>query len=419
MISIPNGKKTVLDNGLRILTEEIPAMRSVALGIMAGVGSGEEPPELAGISHYIEHMMFKGTSKRSAYDIAHALDAVGGKLNAYTSKEITLYYAVVLDRHIEIAIDVLSDMVLGSIYDPKEMELEKGVVLEEIKMYEDTPDELIHDYFASCILAGHPLGRPTLGQAETIASLTREKLLQYVHDYYSPKNLIISLAGAVPADAAERLAARFGTLDRAQTPQPQPPSQHQSGVFLKRKKTEQAHLCLGGEGPSHEAEDRYAFAVLDVILGGTMSSRLFQEVREKRGLAYAIYSTTSPFRSTGLSYVYSGTSPENISQVVEIILSQFTLLKREGLSVAELERAKEYLKGSLVLGMESSSARMGYLAKSELHHGRIVPIDEIFGKIDRVDNEAVIAAANRYFDLQKLALAVIADLEELPVKSLV
>lgn len=418
MTTIPQAKKTVLPNGLRIVTEEIPALRSVSLGILAGVGSGNEALKEAGLSHYIEHMMFKGTKKRTAYEIAHALDAIGGKMNAYTSKETTVYYAVVLDKHIDIQIDVLSDMILDSLFDTKEMEIEKGVILEEIKMYEDTPDELIHDYFAERILHGHPLGQPTIGHADSVKAMRRENIIDYVNRFYSPHNMVISLAGAIPSNVVDLLKPYWEKFEGKKIVHKQPHPEIKGSISLKKKKTEQTHLCLGTKGPSQLDEDRFAFAILDNIMGGSMSSHLFQEVREKRGLAYAIYSTSSPFRDLGIAYTYAGISKENLEQVVDLILQEFGRMKKDGLTAAEIERAKEYMKGTTVLGLESTAARMSYIMRSEFYYDRVITIDEVFDKIDKVTNDDIIRLANQYFRDEFLTLAVIGDMEELPIKAL-
>lgn len=415
---IPNAKILTLDNGIKLLLEEIPSMRSVSMGILVGAGSGNEAPPESGISHFIEHMTFKGTAKRSAYEIAHALDAVGGKMNAFTGKEMTMYYAVVLDKHIDIAIDVLSDIVLNSSFNPKEMETEKGVVLEEIKMYEDTPDELIHDLFTEKILHGHPLGAPTIGHAATISAIQRADILNYRKKLYSPSNILISLAGAIPPDVADRIKPFFASFDGQAVVHGQAVPSLKGGIYLRPKKTEQVHLCLGAKGPSQVDEDRYPFAILDDILGGSMSSRLFQEVREKRGLVYSIYSTSSPFRDFGLSYVYAGTSKENLQQVVDLILEQIVKIKKEGITKADLEKGKEYLKGTLVLGLESTSSRMSWLAKSEFYYGRMITIDEIFEQVDKVTQDDIVRLANQYFRNEYLTLAVIGDFEELPIKKI-
>jgi predicted Zn-dependent peptidase len=418
MMVIPSSKKTVLKNGLRLVTEEIPAMRSVAMGIFVGTGSGNENREESGISHLIEHMAFKGTKKRSAYDIAHALDAVGGRMNAYTSKETTAYYAMVLDKHIDTAIDVLSDILLNSQFDPKAIELEKGVILEEIKMYEDAPDELVHDYFASKILHGHPIGKPTIGFKKTVKSFKRTDIKKYQKKWYSPKNAVVSLAGAIPKDLNKRLTPYFADWQGPETAPPGPPHEIKGSINLKKKKTEQVHLCLGVKGVSQVDADRYPYAILDNILGGTMSSRLFQEVREKRGLAYSIFSTSSPFHNFGITYVYAGTSRENMQTVIDLILDQFRKIKKEGVKPDELERAREYLKGTLVLGLESTAARMSWLAKSEYYYNRTMTIDEIFDKVDKVTQDDIVRLANKFFKNEYLTLAVIGDFDRLPIKEI-
>ncbi|MEE8637484.1 MAG: pitrilysin family protein [Candidatus Margulisiibacteriota bacterium] len=415
---IPRSKKTTLKNGLRILTEQIPSMRSVAMGILVGAGTENETKEESGISHFIEHMTFKGTSKRSAYDIAHTLDAVGGKINAYTTKEYTVYFAVVLDKHVDVAIDVLFDMLQNSLFDPKAVEIEKGVVLEEIKMYEDTPDELIHDFFAEKILHGHPIGKPTIGLEETVKSIKREDILGYREKWYSPQNTIVSLAGAIPQGISGKLKSYLQSWKGEKTVPPPLIPEIKGSLNLKKKKTEQVHLCLGVKGVSQTDEERYPYAILDNVLGGSMSSRLFQEVREKRGLAYSIFSTSSPFRNFGISYVYAGTSKENLKQVLDLILEQFANIKKEGIKPEELKRAKEYLKGTLVLGMEATSSRMNWLAKSEYYYDRTMTIDEIFEKVDKVTQDDIISLANKFFQDEYLTLAVIGDLEELPIKEI-
>jgi predicted Zn-dependent peptidase len=418
MTTIPQARKFILPNGIRVLTEEIPSLRSVAMGIMLGAGSGSETAKESGISHYIEHMLFKGTQKRSAFEIAHALDAVGGKINAYTGKELTMYYAVVLDQHIAIAIDVLCDMVINSVFDPKEMEVEKGVILEEIKMYEDTPDELIHDFFTEQILHGHPLGLPTIGHADAVKAIQRDDIIHYCRRLYSPQNMIISLAGAIPPDVKEKLTPYFANFEGPAVRPDQREAEIKGVLRLKQKKTEQTHLCLGTRGPSQLDEDRYAFAILENILGGSMSSRLFQEVREKRGLVYSIFATTCPFRDFGLAYVYAGTSKENLPQVLDLTLEQFVKFKKEGISQEEMEKGKEYLKGTLVLGLESTSSRMSWMTKSEFYYNRIITVDEVFEKINKVTNDDIVRLAQQYFRDEYLTLAVIGDMEELPVKEL-
>lgn len=417
-MSIPNAKKHIIENGLQIVTEQIPSMRSVAMGILVGAGSGNETKDESGYSHFIEHMAFKGTKKRSAFEIAHALDSVGGKINAYTGKEQTVFYSVVLDKHIDIAIDVLTDILFNSRFDPNDIELEKGVVLEEIKMYEDTPDELIHDLFAEKILHGHPIGKPTIGTRKIIKSIKRDSIRKYQKKWYTPDNIIISLAGAIPKDVINKLKPYLGKWHNKKAPRPQTFLKIKGSISLKKKKIEQVHLCLGVKGLSQRDEDRYPYAILDNILGGSMTSRLFQEVREKRGLAYSIFSTSSPFKDFGITYVYAGTSQENLVQVVDLILEQFRSIKKHGVKKSELTRAKEFLKGTLVLGLESTAARMSWLAKSEFYYNRIITIDEIFKKVDKATQDDIIRLANKFFRDEFLTLAVIGNIAELPIKEI-
>jgi len=417
-MKIPNSKKTILKNGLTILTEEIPSLRSVAMGVLVGAGSGNESESEAGLSHLIEHMVFKGTKKRSAYEIAHTLDAVGGKMNAYTGKDVTMYYAVTLDKHLDIAMDILADLLLNARFEERLMLAEKSVILEEIKMYEDTPDELIHDYFAGKILHGHPIGRPTIGTVESVKGFGRKDILEYQKKWYTPHNTIISLAGAIPKDALARLKKYFEKWEGTGSMQAPESVEIMGSMHLQKKKTEQVHLCLGTKGVSQVDEDRYTYSLLDNILGGSMSSRLFQEIREKRGLAYSVYSTAAPFKHFGIAYVYAGCSKENLEEVIGLILKQFSLFKKEGVSKEELDRARENLKGSLVLGLESTSARMSWMAKTEFFLDNVKTIDDIFAEVDKVTQDDIMRLANRYFKDKYLTLAVIGDLNKLPIDKL-
>jgi len=412
-MAIPKSKITVLPGGIKLLTEKMDEVRSVAMGIVVGAGSGLETDPLAGISHFIEHMAFKGTKKRSAFDIASEMDAVGGKMNAYTSKELTTYYAVVLDEHLNIAVDVLSDIFTNSVYDPKEMELEKGVIVEEIKMYEDTPDELIHDLFTEVIFHGHPLGRPTIGSEATVRSINRENILDFIKTLYTPDNTIIALAGNIEHDDAVRMiepvfSGMKGTFPKTKRTAPTIKKESR----LKKKKTEQVHICLGTLGPSQLDDDRYAFSCLDTVLGGSMSSRLFQEVREKRGLAYSIYSYNAALKDCGLYIVYAGTSKENFKKVIDLTIEEFNKIKKNGITREELERSKEHMKGSLVLGLESTSSRMSYIAKSQFYFDRVITIDEIFEKVDKVTLDDVVKIANKYLKDEYLTLTAIGDIAE-------
>lgn len=412
-MTIPEYKKTVLLNGLKLLTETMKNVRSVAMGIVVGAGSGLEADPQAGISHFIEHMAFKGTKKRTAFDIASEMDAVGGKMNAWTSKELTTFYSVTLDKHIDIAVDVLSDIFLHSIYDPKEMETEKGVILEEIKMYEDTPDELVHDMFTEVIYHGHPLGRPTIGNEKTVRSIQRDNIIDYTKHLYTPDNTIIALAGNIEhEEVVQLIEPAFSAMKGKLALKKQSPPTLKKASKIKHKKTEQVHMCLGVKGPSQTDEDRYTFSVLDTVLGGSMSSRLFQEVREKRGLAYSIYSYNGALKNAGLYVVYAGTSKENFKKVVDLTIKEFNKIKKNGITKEEMQRSKEHIKGSIVLGLESTSSRMGWLAKSEFYYNRIITIDEIFEQIDKVTHDDIINAANKYIKDEYLTLTAIGDLTE-------
>jgi predicted Zn-dependent peptidase len=414
-MKIPNSEKTVLDNGLRVITESIPTLRSSALGIIVGAGSNDELDDEAGLTHFIEHMAFKGTNRRSAFQIAQELDAVGGRLNAYTSKEYTVYYSVVLDKHLNIASDVISDIFLNPALKDPDIQMEKGVIIEEINMYEDSPDEIIHDLFAETILHGHPAGKPTIGNKSSVSGFAQDSFVKYRDRLYKPDNVIISAAGNLDNKTVLAFAEKtFSSFDGKKLENIIPHPLMKGEAKLKYKKTEQVHLCLGTKGLSQLDDNRYIFSVMETILGGSMSSWLFQEVREKRGLAYAVYSTSLTMRDFGVFYVYAGTEKKNVEQVIDIILTQFKKLKTEGINAEELTRAKEHLKGSMVLGLESSSSRMSFIAKSEFYYGRTITIDEIFEKIDRVSNEDIISLANTILKNEYLTLTVIGDLDSCP-----
>lgn len=414
-MKLPNSEKSVLSNGLKVVTENIPSLRSAALGIVVGAGSIDELPGEEGLTHFIEHMAFKGTKRRSAFQIAQELDAVGGRLNAYTSKEYTVYYAVVLDRHLDVAVDVLSDIFLNPSLKESDIQMEKGVILEEINMYEDSPDEVVHDLFAQTILQNHPAGKPILGNKDSVSGFKNASFTKYRDRLYRPDNVIVTAAGNLDhktvLDFSEKIFSGFSgqrTIQDIKLPE------YKSESKLKHKKTEQVHLCLGTRGLSQRDPDRYAFSVMETILGGSMSSWLFQEVREKRGLAYSVYCTAQPLKDFGIFYVYAGTDKKNVDQVISLIQTQFQKMEKEGISKEELNRAKENMKGGLVLGLESSSSRMSYLAKSEFYYGKTVPFDEVFEKIDKVTNDDVVRIAQSIFKKDQLTLTVIGDLQSCP-----
>lgn len=380
-----NFSRTTLDSGITVVTEPMAELRSVTAGFWLDVGSRDEPDRLAGTSHFLEHLLFKGTPTRSAKDIADSFDRVGGDINAFTSKEYTCFYARVIDADLAMALDVLSDMIINSLIDSDEFESERKVILEEIAMHEDAPDELVHDLFCRSLWDGHPLGRPVLGFNETVGEVARDEVVEYWRGGYSPANLVVAAAGNLDhdglVDAVDRL---FSDLDGRKTLRSTPPPTPAPGVDVHRRSTEQAHIVLGTEGLHRGHDDRHALAVLDTLLGGGMSSRLFQEVREKRGLAYSVYSYRSMFAETGAFSVYAGTMPQNAETVIDIVQSEIASLVSDGISEAELERAKGHVKGALVLSSEDPVSRMNRLGKQQLTTGEILSVDELIERFDRL-----------------------------------
>jgi len=398
-------QKTVLPNGVRIITEEIEHVRSAAFGIWVGAGSRDEREGYEGISHFIEHMFFKGTEHRSARALAESLEAVGGQLNAFTTKEYTCYYAKILDEDLDLAIDVLSDMFFCSLFDEKEVEKEKNVVIEEIKMYEDSPDELIHDIFSEYVWNDHPLGKPILGTEESIRSLSRDKIMTFLSEHYAPDNVVIAVAGKIKhVDVVEKLSTQFGTFKRGgrrvleETPSGQKVERYQ------KKETEQMHILLGVPGLGQDDEDIYAMHIFNNILGGGLSSRLFQEIREQRGLAYSVYSYHSTYVDTGLFAVYAGTSPNNTKEVIECILQELKDIKQKGITAEELERTKAQIKGGLYLGLESVSSRMSRLGKTELTYNRVLSPEEVVDKLEKVTLEDVSRVIGRLWQKDKISI---------------
>ncbi len=389
-------RRTEYRSGLRVVTEEMPGVRSVALGIWVDVGSRDERPSVAGASHFLEHLLFKGTKKRSAQDIAEAFDAVGGDLNAFSAKEYTCYHCRVLDRDLPMAVEFMGDMLQGSVIATADVEAERGVILEEIGMRDDAPDDLIHDLFAETLWKGHPLGRPVLGTRETIKGVARGQVHGFYRRHYRPKRFVVAAAGNLRHDELCRLVeSAFETGPRVSSNGDGkhetraggrvPPASGRS--LVTNRKTEQAHLCLGTTGLSRSHPDRFAFGVVNVALGGGMSSRLFQEIREKRGLAYSVYSYHSQFAETGLFCVYAGTTPKRAKEVLSIVRDQLGGIAASGVTAEELERAKGHLKGSLVLSLEETAGRMSRIGKSEIGHGEILTVDEILDRIDAVTLE--------------------------------
>ncbi|MBC8016680.1 MAG: insulinase family protein [Sporomusaceae bacterium] len=405
--------KSVLPNGVRVISEAIPYVKSVTLGIWVGTGSRSEEQHNHGISHFIEHMVFKGTDNRSAKDIAETVDEVGGQLNAFTGKEHTCYYIKVLDTHLELALDVLSDMLLSSRFDAEDINREREVVLEEVHMYEDAPDELVHDIHLNHIWAGHALGRNILGTIPAIENFDKNLIQQYYQDFYTPDNIVIAAAGNLTHERLEALAERyFGKMkgNRKQVATIAPiliPA-----ITIQPKAVEQVHLCLGTTSVPQSSPDIYAVHILNNILGGGISSRLFQSIREDKGLAYSIYSYQSNYSDAGLFTVYAGTRPSNAVQVTELIWQNISDLKTKGITLRELTKTKEQLKGSLLLGLESSSSRMSRLGKMEITLGKYSTLDEVVKKIDEVSLEDLQKIISDLFKPESLCFTALGPVTE-------
>ena len=405
-------RKTTLANGVRVITERMPHVRSASLGIWADVGSAAERSEQRGISHLVEHMLFKGTRRRSAREIAETMDGVGGNLNAFTDKETTCYYAKVIDHHVPLAVDVLTDMFLHSTFDERELAKEQQVVLEEIRMYDDAPDDVIFDLFTRTMWHGSHLGEPTIGYAETVAALTSDDLRAHMSAHYAPNAVVVAAAGNVDHDELVGLIARaFASFSGvAALPVPERPLAAPT-TLVRTKDTEQAYVVLGARGLDATDERRYALSILDTILGGGMSSRLFQEVREKRGLAYSVYSFQQNYRGAGLVGVSAGTAPERVQECVDVIAGELERFAATGPTDAEIALAKEHIKGSLTLSLESSSSRMMRLGRSEFVHGRQFAIEEIETRVDAVTYDDVAALGSELLVPGALGLFVLGPLD--------
>jgi len=404
-------RRSELPNGLRIASEELPGVPSVSVGIWVENGSRFERREQGGLSHFLEHLLFKGTARRTAAQIAEEIDAVGGVLNAFTGKEYTCYYARVLAEHLDLATDLLADLFLHSRLDEEEIERERSVVLQEISQVEDSPDDYIHDLFNLRYWPGHPLSFPVCGSSDTVRAFCRRDFLDFLAARYRPDRVIIAAAGNIAHERLEDwVELTFGHLDgTAECVEASPPAE-QHGVFAVEKSLEQVHLCLGTTGISQTASERFAAYLLNTALGGGMSSRLFQEIRERRGHAYSVYSFLSSYRDAGYLGIYVGTAPEWVDEVVGVILAEFRALVREGLHPAELARAKNQLKGNLLLGLETSDARMSRLAKNEVYFRRDVSLQETAACIDSTTNDEIVALATRLIRPECMAIALLGDL---------
>jgi predicted Zn-dependent peptidase len=406
-------RKTTLANGLRVLTESMPAVRSASIGIWADVGSSLETREQRGISHLVEHMLFKGTQRRSAREIAEAMDGVGGNLNAFTDKETTCYYAKVIDRHVPLALDVLSDMFLHSLFEPQELAKEQNVILEEIKMYDDSPDELIHDLFLQTMWSGSNLGDPTIGFSDTVTAMTSADLHAHMKRHYAPNSVVVAAAGNVEHDRFVELAAECFARFEGVSEQFTPDAPHTTpSALVRQKDSEQAYVVLGSRGLSVRDDRRFALSVLDTVLGGGMSSRLFQEIREKRGLVYTVYSFQAAYRAAGLFGVYAGTSPENVQPCIDVIAEQLAALRNVEIGSDELHLAKEHIKGNLTLSLESTSSRMIRLGRNEFALGRQVTPEEIEDRVDAVEASEITELARELFAEDQLGLCILGPVDE-------
>ncbi|HKV53640.1 MAG TPA: pitrilysin family protein [Candidatus Binataceae bacterium] len=404
--------KSVLSNGVRVLSEPMPQMVSATIGIWVENGSRYEESYENGVSHFIEHLLFKGTQTRSAAQIAETIDTVGGVLNAFTGKEYTCYYAKVLGEDVEMTTELLADIFLDSVFAPEEIDRERQVVLQEISQAEDTPDDFIHDLFNLYFWKGHPLSLPIFGSVDTVNAIDRAKLTSFMGDRYRAARVLICAAGAVDH---ERLTANcerlFGSIPGNGKRETISAPQERVMVVNHPKKLEQAHLCIGGPGLSQVAALRYAAYVLNTALGGGMSSRLFQEVREKRGRVYSIYSFLSAFLDCGYFGIYAGTSPEWVDEVIEVTVKEIAKVAHEGLHADELARAKSQLKGNMLLGMESTDSRMNRLARNEIYFRRDIPLEEIAREIEGVTNEQVIELASSCFKAERMGMIMLGDLK--------
>jgi len=408
---------TTLANGVRVITEAMPHVRSVSVGIWIGTGSRRENPEQNGISHFIEHMLFKGTTHRSAEDIARSVDSIGGNLDAFTAKELVCFNTKVLDQHLSLAWDVLADLVLNPLFRAEDIEKEKGVILEEIKMEADSPDYLVHEIFSSNFWKDHPLGKPILGTRETVKRFDSQMIRDYYRQVYAPSNLLVTAAGNLTHERVVGLVRdHFASLPAGPaTPSDPIPSTHARIALRNKKALEQVHLCLGVPSYPLPHEERFACYVLNTLLGGGMSSRLFQNIRERQGLAYAVFSELNPYRDTGCLAIYAGTSQESARKVVESIVNEFRELKQQAVSEEELRRAKDHLKGSLMLSLESTASRMTNLARQEMYFGRFFTLDELVESIEAVTASDVQRIAQTFFDPKQIALTVLGNLENFKI----
>ncbi len=414
-----NIRRTRLANGMLVLTESMPHMRSVSMGVWLGVGSRDEATGVNGISHFVEHMVFKGTTSRDAKQIAREVDSIGGNLDAFTGKDTICFNIKVLDEHVSKALDVLSDLVLHPTFTAEDVAREQGVILEEIKMDEDNPDYLVHEIFTQSFWKGNPLGLPILGTAKTVSSFTPQTAFDFHRARFTPRHIIFSAAGHLDHDEfVAQVERHFGSLASTigeDSPTAKPPATHAKITLRRKRSLEQAQLCLGVPAPPIAAPERFSVYLLNSILGGGMSSRLFQTIREDRGLAYSIYSEMNPFRDTGTLSVYAGCAAEKAEEVIRLTMAEFARLKSEPVSEEELQRAKDQMKGNIVLGLESSSSRMSNLARQQSYFGRFFGVEEVTRSIDEVTAESVQQIAQQLFRPEAAGLTLLGNLQGLKI----
>jgi predicted Zn-dependent peptidase len=415
-VTEPNIRRTVLANGVRLATERMPHVRSVAVGIWLTRGSRHEPAAHPGIAHFVEHMLFKGTPSRNAEEIAQQVDSIGGQIDAFTSKEYAGYYLKVLDEHLPLAVDILADLICNPLMADEDIEREKKVILEEIKMVEDTPDDLVHELFAEGFWLNHPLGRPILGTPSSVSALNKSTLTKYFAETYVAANFVVVAVGNLEHGRVQEL------LEKAlvNAPHNGPPADSSAPVVapviqVRRKELEQSHIVFGTEALPQHHPDRYAGYALNTTLGGSMSSRLFQNVREKRGLAYSVFSGLSAYQDAGALSIYAGCANDAVAELIDVVVAEIRQMKAGGLAPVELRRAKDHLKGSLMLGLESTSSRMSHLARQEMYREHTFSLDDMLAAIERVSEDDVLKLADRFFTNGSLAVTVLGNVNGLQV----
>ncbi len=413
-------EKIELANGLTIVLEEIPFVRSISFGFWVKNGSRNERPEENGISHFIEHMMFKGTKNRSAKQIADETDAIGGQLNAYTSKEHTCYYTRVLDTHFDLALEILADMFFNSSFDDAEIEKERNVIIEEINMYEDTPEDLVHDILQGKTYAGNPLGSPILGTKKSIANFRHDDFIKYIKTHYSPRNTVVAIAGNFKTpEMIKKIEKYFADYSSEDSDMPGFDSSYTKAVVSAEKKIEQLHVCLAFPGIALDSDMSYALSAFNALFGGGMSSRLFRKIREDKGLVYSIYSYSQSYVDTGLFLIYAALNPLQAGDAVKYILEEIRDVKRDDISDTQLERTKEQLKSNYVLSLESSAARMSSIGRSQLLLKRILTPDDVIAKIDRVEKQDIKRLTDTVLDVGSMSISAVGRLKNIDLEGLI